>query len=49
MERVHTRMCTTLSLVTELVLGKSLEDIVVLDNEFLHTILGIELGLIKNY
>jgi len=37
----------TASLLTELVLGKSIEDIVALDNEFLHTILGMELGPIR--
>jgi len=37
----------TASLLTEFVLGKSLEDIVGLDNEFLQTMLGIELGPIR--
>lgn len=37
----------TASLLTEVLVGKSIKDIVALDNEFLHTILGMELGPIR--
>jgi nitrogen fixation NifU-like protein len=37
----------TASLLTEVLVGKSIQDIAALDNEFLHTILGMELGPIR--
>ncbi len=37
----------TASLLTEALVGKSIEDIVALDNQFLHTMLGTELGPIR--
>jgi nitrogen fixation NifU-like protein len=37
----------TASLLTELVIGKSVEDIAALNKEFLQTVIGIELGPIR--